>query len=120
MLKSILSVFTGAFGMIFRVIAIIVLCFTAGYCFFSMLEEPFIWSGAVRLAGIAACALVILFLLRLGREKDDTDDDGLPHPESRPKKIIILSWNTGIRSNPGGTGRIPRSAEGNADIRSSF
>ena len=84
MLKSILSVFTGAFGMIFRVIAIIVLCFTAGYCFFSMLEEPFIWSGTVRLAGIAACALVILFLLRLGREKDDTDDDGLPHPESRP------------------------------------
>ena len=79
MFKSILKVFTGAFGMIFRIIVIIALCFTAGYCLFSMLTMPLLWSGVIRLAGIAACVLVILFLLRLGQDKDDGVDDGLPH-----------------------------------------
>ena len=75
MLKSILSVFTGAFGMILRVMGIILLCFLAGFCFFSMLTRPFLWDGAVRAAGIAACAFLIRFLIRLGRDEDDQPDD---------------------------------------------
>ena len=82
MLKSILSVFTGAFGMIFRVMVIIVLCFLAGWCLFSMLAMPFVWGGVIRLAGIAACGFVIRFLLRLGRDRDDQEDDfDIRHPQ---------------------------------------
>ena len=43
MLKSILKVFSGAFGMIIRVMVIIGLCFLGGYCLFSMLARPFFW-----------------------------------------------------------------------------
>ena len=75
MFKSILSVFTGAFGMILRVMLIILLCFLAGYCLFSMLTMPFLWGGAIRTAGIAVCVLLIRFLLRLGRDDDDQVDD---------------------------------------------
>ena len=75
MFKSILSVFTGAFGMILKVMLIILLCFLAGYCLFSMLTMPFLWGGAIRTAGIAVCALLIRFLLRLGRDDDDQVDD---------------------------------------------
>ena len=75
MLKSILSVFTGAFGMILKVILIITLCFIAGYCLFSMITMAFVWGGLIRLAGIAACILVIRFLLRLGREDDSPAED---------------------------------------------
>jgi len=75
MLKSILSVFTGAFGMILRVMLIILFCFIAGYCLFSMLTMPFIWGGVIRIAGIAACVLLSRFLLRLGRDDDDQVDD---------------------------------------------
>ena len=83
MLKSILKVFTGAFGMIFRIILVIALCFTAGYCLFSMLTMSLIWGGVIRLAGIAACVLLILFLLRLGRDKDDEEEEFF-HRENRP------------------------------------
>ena len=83
MLKSILSVFTGAFGMILRVMLIILFCFIAGYCLFSMLTLPFVWDGVVRLAGIAACVLLVRFLIRLGRDEDE-EDDGLPRREDRP------------------------------------
>ena len=75
MLKSILSVFTGAFGMILKVMLIITLCFIAGYCLFSMITMAFIWGGLILLAGIAACVLVIRFLLRLGREDDSPVED---------------------------------------------
>ncbi len=74
-LKSVLAVFTGAFGMILKVILIILLCFIAGYCLFSMLTMPLVWGGLIRLGGIAACALFIRFLLRLGRDDDDQVDD---------------------------------------------
>ena len=83
MLKSILAVFAGAFGMILKVILVITLCFIAGYCLFSMLTIPFVWGGVIRTAGIAACILAIRFLIRLGREEDE-EDDGLPHREDRP------------------------------------
>ena len=84
MLKSILSVFSGALGMILKVMLVIVLCFIAGYCLFSMLTMPFVWGGVIRTAGIAACILVIRFVLRLGRDDDDEIDDGLPRREDRP------------------------------------
>ena len=83
MLKSILSVFTGAFGMILKVILVITFCFIAGYCLFSMLTMPFVWGGVIRTAGIAGCILLIRFLIRLGREEDE-EDDGLPRREDRP------------------------------------
>ena len=83
MLKSILAVFAGAFGMILKVILVITLCFIAGYCLFSMLTMPFVWGGVIRTAGIAACILAIRFLIRLGREEDE-EDDGLPRREDRP------------------------------------
>ena len=60
MLISILMVFSGAFGMIFRVMVIIALCF---------------------LAGLLLCALAIFGILRLSRDPDDShpsDDDFRP------------------------------------------
>ena len=83
MLKSILAVFAGAFGMILKVILVITLCFIAGYCLFSMLTMPFVWGDVIRTAGIAGCILLIRFLIRLGREEDE-EDDGLPRREDRP------------------------------------
>ena len=83
MLKSILSVFAGAFGMILKVMLVIVFCFVAGYCLFSMLTMPFVWGGVIRTAGIAVCIFLIRFLIRLGREEDE-EDDGLPRREDRP------------------------------------
>ena len=81
MLKSILKVFTGAFGMIFRVMLIILLCFLGGYCLFSMLTMRFIWGGLIRLAGIAVCAFLVWDILRLSRDPDDdrpSEDDFRP------------------------------------------
>ena len=75
MLRSVLSVFTGVFGMILKVMLIILLCFAAGWCFFSMLAMPFIWDGLIRLAGIAVCVLLVRLLLRIGREDDSQPDD---------------------------------------------
>ena len=83
MLKSILAVFAGAFGMILKVILVITLCFIAGYGLFSMLTMPFVWGGVIRTAGIAGCIFLIRFLIRLGREEDE-EDDGLPRREDRP------------------------------------
>ena len=77
MLKSILSVFGGAFGLILRVMLIILLCFLAGYCIFYLLTMPFLWGGLVRLFGAAACVFLIRFLIRLGRDRDDEEDTGL-------------------------------------------
>ena len=81
MLKSILKVFTGAFGMIFRVMVIIALCFLAGYCLFSMMTMSFLWGGLIRLAGLLLGALAIFGILRLSRDPDDdrpSDDDFRP------------------------------------------
>ncbi len=75
MLRSVLSVFTGALGMILKVMLIILLCFVAGWCLFSMLAMPFIWDGLIRLAGIAVCVLLVRLLLRIGREDDSQPDD---------------------------------------------
>ena len=77
MFRSILAVFTGAFGMILKVILVIALCFIAGYCLFSMLTMPFVWGGVVRIGGIAVCIFLIRFLIRLGRDDDDgpVEDD---------------------------------------------
>ena len=75
MLRSILSVFTGAFGMILKVMLVIALCFIAGYCLFSMLTMPFIWGGVIRVCGIAVCLFLVRFLIRLGRDDDNTAED---------------------------------------------
>ena len=74
MLKSILSVFSGAFGMILKVMLVIVLCFIAGFCLFSALAVPFVWDGFIRLAGVAVCIFLVRFLIRTGRDDEDQSD----------------------------------------------
>ena len=76
-IKSMLKVFSGVFGMIFRYILIIGLCWLAAWFFGYILTMPFLWGGAIRLIGIAVIVLVIRFLIRLGRDDDDgpTEDD---------------------------------------------
>ena len=76
-IKSMLKVFSGVFGMIFRYILIIGLCWLAAWFFGYILTMPFLWGGAIRLIGIAVIVLVIRFLIRLGRDEDDgpTEDD---------------------------------------------
>ena len=80
MFRSILSVFTGAFGMILKVMLVIALCFMAGWCLFSMLTMPFIWGGVIRVCGIAVCLFLIRFLIRLGRDDDDSPAEDDFHP----------------------------------------
>ena len=77
MLKSILGVFAGVFGLILRVMAIIALFSLGLLCLFTMLTIPFVWGGLLRLAGLAACAALIYGILRLSRDPDDSppDDD---------------------------------------------
>ncbi len=76
-IKSMLKVFSGVFGMIFRYILIIGLCWLAAWFFGYILTMPFLWGGAIRLIGIAVIVLVIRFLIRLGRDEDDgpAEDD---------------------------------------------
>ena len=76
-IKSMLKVFSGVFGMIFRYILIIGLCWLAAWFFGYILTMPFLWGGAIRLIGIAVIVLVIRFLIRLGRDDDDgpAEDD---------------------------------------------
>ncbi len=72
MLKSILSVFAGVFGLILRVMVIVALFSLGLLCLFTMLTIPFVWGGLLRLAGIAVCAALICGILRLSRDPDDT------------------------------------------------
>ena len=76
-IKSMLKVFSGVFGMIFRYILIIGLCWLAAWFFGYILTMPFLWGGAIRLIGIAVIVLVIRFLIRLGHDEDDgpAEDD---------------------------------------------
>ena len=76
-IKSMLKVFSGVFGMIFRYILIIGLCWLAAWFFGYILTMPFLWGGAIRLISIAVIVLVIRFLIRLGRDDDDgpAEDD---------------------------------------------
>ncbi len=69
MLKSIMSVFNGIFGMILKVLLAILIVFGAGYCLITFFMVPFIWSGVIRLAVIAAGIYVFKLLIR--PPKDD-------------------------------------------------
>ena len=81
MFRSVLSVFAGAFGMVLKVMLVILLCFAAGYCLFSALAVPFLWSGLARLAAAAGCALLVRFLICAGRDEDQPDDFENRHPQ---------------------------------------
>ncbi len=76
-LKSVLKVFGGIFGLIFRYIVIIGLCCLALWFFGYILTMPFLWGGLIRLAGIGVCILLVRFLIQLGRDRDDgpAEDD---------------------------------------------
>ena len=76
-IKSALKVFTGIFGQIFRVFLIIIFIGLGAWCIGYLLTMPFLWGGLLRLGGAAVCALIVRFLILLGREKDDVppEDD---------------------------------------------
>jgi len=69
MLKSIFAALSGAFGLTFRVILLVIVTCAGMYCLASVLLLPFRWEGAVQLVGLAVC--VLLFRLILGRRKKD-------------------------------------------------
>ena len=64
MLKSILSVFGGAFGMIMKVILAIGLVVLIVYCLITVFTEPFLWGGAVRAAVIIGSVWLFKLLIR--------------------------------------------------------
>ena len=69
MLKSILSVFSGTLGMIFKVMLAIGLVVLCGYCFFSLFVAEN-WAGRlIRIAGIAGS--VSLFRVLIQARKDE-------------------------------------------------
>ena len=81
MIRDMLGVLGGLLWMIIRFMLIIAMGVGGVYCFGTMFMFPFIWEGAIRLGITAACALGIIGLLRIGREKEDsgiTEDDFRP------------------------------------------
>ena len=82
MIKDILKFIGGFAGMFLKVILIIALCGIGVYCFGTAFMVPFLWEGATRFGITAGCALGVIGLLRIGREKDDreapTADDFRP------------------------------------------
>ena len=75
MIRDILTVLGGALGMILRFILIIALALGGVYSFGTMFMFPFIWEGLHRLGIAAVCAACVLGVLRIGREKDDEEDE---------------------------------------------
>ena len=69
MLKSILAVFGGAFGMIMKVILAIGLVVLIVYCLITLFTEPFLWGGTVR--AVAITGSVCLFRLLIRPPKDE-------------------------------------------------
>ena len=73
--KAILAVFAGTFGMIIRYILILGLCFGLVMCVFSVFCLPFLWEGIWYLLGALVILLLLRFLIRLGRDKDEPPED---------------------------------------------
>ena len=66
--------------MVLKILLAIALSFLAVWCGISAFTEAFIWEGLIRAAVAAVSVLLLIGLLRLGREKDE-EDDGLPRRE---------------------------------------
>ena len=77
MIKDIFSVLGGAMWLILRFILIIAMGVGGVYCLGTLFFYPLLWEGLKRLAIAAACVLGIIFLIRLGREKDEEDYDSM-------------------------------------------
>ena len=75
MIRDILTVLGGALGMILRLILIIALALGGVYSFGTMFMFPFIWEGLHRLGIAVVCAACVFGVLRIGREKDDEEDE---------------------------------------------
>ena len=75
MIRDILTVLGGALGMILRFILIIALALGGVYSFGTMFMFPFIWEGLHRLGIASVCAACVFGVLRIGREKDDEEDE---------------------------------------------
>jgi hypothetical protein len=64
MFKSILSVFSGIFGMILKVVLVIAIVIAMGYCAITVFMVPLVWGGLIRLAAIAGGVFLFRFLIR--------------------------------------------------------
>ena len=73
--KAILSVFAGTIGLIIRYMLILGLCVGLVWCVFSVFVHPFLWEGVWYLLGAIVILLLIRFLIRLGRDKDEPPED---------------------------------------------
>ncbi|MCR5297039.1 MAG: hypothetical protein K6E17_06485 [Clostridiales bacterium] len=70
MLKSILSVFGGALGLILKFVLVIALFGVIGYCLVTLMMEPLLWGGLIRIGVIILAAAAFWWLVR-HRPKDD-------------------------------------------------
>ena len=69
MLKSILSVFGGAFGMILKVLLAIGLVILTVYCLITAFTEKLIWGGIIRIAVLAGSVWLFRILIRPPRDE---------------------------------------------------
>ena len=69
MLKSIFAVFSGAAGMIMKVLLAILLVILTVYLLITALTVRFFWGGAIRVA--AAAGAVLLFKILIRKPEDE-------------------------------------------------
>ena len=69
MLKSILSVFGGVFGMILKVFLAIALVILTVYCLITVFTEKLIPGGLIRIAVIAGSVVLFRLLIRPPRDE---------------------------------------------------
>ena len=69
MLKSIFAVFSGAAGMIMKVLLAILLVILTVYLLITALTVRFLWGGAIRVA--AAAGAVLLFKILIRKPEDE-------------------------------------------------
>lgn len=76
MMKSILSLFGSLGGMIVKVMLAIASVVLTAWCAFTALTvQPFLWQGALRLAGaVAGAALFVSLVKERGNKEDEAPD----------------------------------------------
>ena len=70
MFREIFKVTGSALWLIVRFILIIGLSVAALYCFGTMFFFRFLWGGLLRLGICAVCVLIVILIVRAGREDD--------------------------------------------------
>ncbi len=69
MLKSILAVFGGAFGMIFKVLLAIALVGLTVYCLITLFTEKLFPDGLIRIALIAGSVFLFRWLIKASKDE---------------------------------------------------